>query len=63
LKEPALAQLDKCCVSDLQHCVPGRNPLIGHVIIGNSKSLCDEIKIADRVTLCEASNKKLLVRI
>jgi len=31
--------------------------MTGHVIIGNSKSLCDEIKIADRVTLCEASNK------
>jgi hypothetical protein len=37
--------------------------MTGHVIIGNTKSFCDEIKITDRVTLCEASNKKLLVRI
>ena len=37
--------------------------MTGHVILGNSKSFCDEIKITDRVTLCEASNRKLLVRI
>jgi hypothetical protein len=34
-----------------------------HVIIGNSKCFCDEIKITDMVTLWEASNEKLLVRI
>lgn len=32
--------------------------MTGHMIIGNSKSFCDGIKITDRVTLCEASNKK-----
>jgi hypothetical protein len=32
--------------------------MTGHVIIGNDKSFCDEIKIANRLTFCEGSNKK-----
>jgi hypothetical protein len=37
------------------------NPMTGPMIIGNTKSFYDQIKITDRLTFCEGSNKKLPV--
>jgi hypothetical protein len=39
-----------------------RKPMVGPLIIGKSKSFCDEMKIADRRTFSEGSDKKLHVR-
>jgi hypothetical protein len=42
-------------------CSEGK-PVVGHMIIGKSKPFHDEIKIADRCTFPEGSDKKLHIR-
>jgi hypothetical protein len=46
----------------LQQCVPKENSLIGTVVIENPKSFFDEMKITNKWTFSEGSNKKLPVR-
>ena len=37
-------------------------PMVGPMIIGKSKPFYGEMKIADRCTFCEGSDKKLHIR-
>ena len=37
-------------------------PVVGPIITGKSKPFCDEMKIADRCTFSEGSDRKLHVR-
>jgi hypothetical protein len=38
-------------------------PVTGHVVIGKAKSVYVEVKISDKYTFCEGSNKILPIRI
>jgi hypothetical protein len=62
LKELKLAQLDIVLCKWFTAMHSEGKPMTGPMIIEKAKSFYSEIKITDKCTFAESSNKKLLVR-
>jgi hypothetical protein len=60
VKEPKLAQLDKVLYKWFTAMHSKGKPMIGPMIIEKAKSFYDEMKIADKCTLSDSSNKNYL---
>jgi hypothetical protein len=62
LKEPTLVQLDKVLYKWFTAMCSEGKPVTGPKVTEKAKSFYDEIKITERYTFCEGSNKRLPVR-
>jgi hypothetical protein len=62
LKEPKLAQMYKVLRKWFTAIYSRERPVTGRVVIEKVKSFYDEVKVTDKCTFSEGSNKKLPVR-
>jgi hypothetical protein len=60
-KEPKLVQLmDRCCIKQFTAMCSNGKRMTGPTIIENSKPFYDEVKIKDKGTFSQGSNKNYL---